>query len=88
MTFRGEARGAHAHKECHQFLIAASGSFEVVLDDGVNKRTVLLNRPFMVCMFLLGFGQQNKGFLLVPFAWFWHLKDIWRMIIFVVMRIL
>lgn len=42
----GEARGAHAHKQCHQFLIAASGSFEVVLDDGVNKRTVLLNRPF------------------------------------------
>ena len=42
----GEARGAHAHKACHQFLIAASGSFEVMLDDGVNKRTVLLNRPF------------------------------------------
>ena len=38
--------GAHAHKECHQFLIAMSGSFEVVLDDGMNKRTVLLNRPF------------------------------------------
>ena len=42
----GESRGAHAHKECHQFLIAASGSFEVVLDDGKNKRTVVLNRPF------------------------------------------
>ena len=42
----GEDRGAHAHKECHQFIIAASGSFEVVLDDGTNKRTVLLNRPF------------------------------------------
>lgn len=42
----GEDRGAHAHKECHQFLVAASGSYEVVLDDGVNKRTVLLNRPF------------------------------------------
>ena len=42
----GEARGAHAHKQCHQFLVAASGSFEVVLDDGVNKRTVFLNRPF------------------------------------------
>ena len=42
----GEARGAHAHKECHQFLIAASGSYEVVLDDGTNKRTVMLNRPF------------------------------------------
>ena len=42
----GEARGAHAHKQCHQFLIAGSGSFEVALDDGTNKRTVMLNRPF------------------------------------------
>lgn len=42
----GETRGAHAHRECHQFLVAVSGSYEVVLDDGINKRTVLLNRPF------------------------------------------
>ena len=42
----GEARGAHAHKECHQFLVAASGSFEVELDDGHETRTVYLNRPF------------------------------------------
>lgn len=42
----GESRGAHAHKECHQFLIAASGAFEVLLDDGNTKRTVLLNRPY------------------------------------------
>lgn len=42
----GEARGAHAHKECHQFIIAASGSFEVAMDDGTNKKTVTLNRPF------------------------------------------
>ena len=41
----GESRGAHAHKECHQFLIAASGSFEVLVDDGITKRQVLLNRP-------------------------------------------
>lgn len=41
----GESRGAHAHKECHQFLVAASGSFEVLLDDGVTKRQVLMNRP-------------------------------------------
>ena len=40
----GESRGAHSHKECHQFLIAASGSFEVLLDDGKTKRLVLLNR--------------------------------------------
>ncbi|HSU49375.1 MAG TPA: FdtA/QdtA family cupin domain-containing protein [Segetibacter sp.] len=40
----GESRGAHAHKECHQFLIAASGSFEVLLEDGITKRQVQLNR--------------------------------------------
>lgn len=41
----GESRGAHAHKECHQFLIAATGSFEVELFDGAVRRTVSLNRP-------------------------------------------
>ncbi len=41
----GESRGAHAHIECHQFLVASSGSFEVLLDDGISKRHVLLNRP-------------------------------------------
>ncbi|KIA82895.1 WxcM domain-containing protein [Kaistella solincola] len=41
----GESRGSHAHAECHQFLIAASGSFEVSLDDGKFKRQVFLNRP-------------------------------------------
>jgi hypothetical protein len=43
----GESRGGHAHKECHQFLIAASGSFEVLLDDGKTKRMVQLNRPYI-----------------------------------------
>ena len=42
----GESRGAHAHKKCHQFLVAASGSFEVQLDDGKVKKTVMLNQPF------------------------------------------
>lgn len=42
----GESRGAHAHKECHQVLIAASGSFEVLLNDGFTQRLVQLNRPF------------------------------------------
>ena len=43
----GESRGAHSHIECHQFLIAASGSFEVLLDDGRTKRLVQLNRPYI-----------------------------------------
>jgi hypothetical protein len=42
----GESRGAHAHKQCHQFLVAASGSFEILMDDGKNKKIVSLNRPY------------------------------------------
>lgn len=41
----GESRGAHAHIKCHQFLIAVSGSFEILLDDGNYKKTISLNRP-------------------------------------------
>lgn len=41
----GESRGAHAHKECHQFLVAVSGSFEVLLNDGSESRTVSLKSP-------------------------------------------
>ncbi|MEO6723439.1 MAG: FdtA/QdtA family cupin domain-containing protein [Ferruginibacter sp.] len=41
----GESRGAHSHKQCHQVLIAASGAFEVLLEDGNTSRQVLLNRP-------------------------------------------
>jgi len=43
----GESRGSHAHKDCHQFIIAASGSFDIMLDDGINKKIVNLNRPFL-----------------------------------------
>lgn len=41
----GESRGAHAHILCHQFLIAVSGSFEVLLDDGREQKNVFLNKP-------------------------------------------
>ena len=42
----GESRGGHAHKALYQLIIAASGSFNVTLDDGRVKRTVTLNRPY------------------------------------------
>jgi oxalate decarboxylase/phosphoglucose isomerase-like protein (cupin superfamily) len=41
----GESRGAHAHKELEQFVVAASGSFSITLDDGETKKTFTLNRP-------------------------------------------
>jgi len=42
----GSDRGAHAHKELQQFMIAMSGSFDVVLDDGVDKQRFQLNRSY------------------------------------------
>jgi hypothetical protein len=41
----GEDRGAHAHKECHQLLIAVTGAFEVEVFDGKQKSRFLLNQP-------------------------------------------
>jgi len=58
----GEDRGAHAHKECHQFLIAASGSFEIELNDGSSKRTVSLNRPYYGLHIPPGVWAAEKGF--------------------------
>lgn len=42
----GESRGAHAHRDLEQLIIAASGSFTVTLDDGNSKRSFFLNRPY------------------------------------------
>lgn len=42
----GESRGSHAHRELEQLIVAASGSFTVVMDDGVNKKRFFLNRPY------------------------------------------
>ncbi len=52
----GESRGTHAHKELYQFVVAVSGSFDVVLDDGENKKRFTLNRP-------------HQGLLIVPGMW-------------------
>ncbi len=42
----GESRGGHAHKELEQFIIAANGSFDVLLDDGYNSMKFHLNRSY------------------------------------------
>ena len=44
----GAERGGHAHKVLQQFIIAVSGSFDVTIDDGSERRTVTLNRPFNI----------------------------------------
>jgi dTDP-4-dehydrorhamnose 3,5-epimerase-like enzyme len=42
----GESRGGHAHRDLQQFIIAASGSFDVVVDDGVHRERFFLNRSY------------------------------------------
>lgn len=42
----GESRGGHAHKRLKQVIIALSGSFQVTLDNGHERKTVLLNHPW------------------------------------------
>jgi hypothetical protein len=58
----GEDRGAHAHKVCNQFLVAASGSFEIELNDGRIKRTVMLNRPYFGLFIPPGIWAAEKSF--------------------------
>ena len=58
----GEDRGAHAHKELKQLIIAASGSFDVTLDDGNVKRTFNLNRPYHGLLIVPGIWRDLKNF--------------------------
>lgn len=58
----GSKRGMHAHKHCHEVLIAAGGSFEVELYDGTNKRTILLNSPMYGLYIPPGVWATEKGY--------------------------
>ena len=54
----GEDRGGHAHKNLQQLIVAVSGSFNVLLDDGQNKKIVTLNRPDYGLMVVPGIWRQ------------------------------
>lgn len=57
----GAERGAHAHKSIFQLIIAASGSFDVVLNDGSISRTFTLNRPYQGLLVYPGiWGELNN----------------------------
>ena len=55
-------RGGHAHIELMQCLIALSGSFDVVLDDGKNKKVVTLNRPDVGLIIPTGIWRELENF--------------------------
>lgn len=58
----GESRGAHAHKELSQLIVAVSGSFNVTLDDGNVKRTFTLNRPYQGLYVVPGIWRDLSDF--------------------------
>lgn len=55
-------RGGHAHKELNQLIIAASGSFNVVLDDGKRQKTFNLNQPNFGLLIKPGLWRELKNF--------------------------
>lgn len=58
----GESRGAHAHKSLFQLIVAASGSFRITLDDGANKKSFLLNRPYQGLLVKPGIWRDIDDF--------------------------
>lgn len=58
----GEVRGGHAYKENQEFIVALSGSFDVVLDDGIEKKTFSLNRSYNGLYVPKGMWREMKNF--------------------------
>ena len=58
----GSARGGHAHIELEQYIIAACGSYDVILDDGKNKKNFTLNRPNLALHILPGMWRELDNF--------------------------
>lgn len=77
----GGSRGAHAHKELQQLIVAASGSFDVTLDDGNVKRTFTLNRPYQGLLVVPEFGGTSIISQLVLYVLFWLQKNTMKVII-------
>lgn len=58
----GSERGGHAHKKLYQIIIAASGSFDIILDDGRNKKIIQLNRPYYGLFVVPGIWREILNF--------------------------
>lgn len=58
----GSERGGHAHKNLYQLIVAASGSFDVILDDGTNRKIVELKRPYYGLMVVPGIWREIVNF--------------------------
>lgn len=55
-------RGGHSHREQYEFLVALSGSFDVILNDGNQQKTISLNKPFEGLLVTNGIWRELKNF--------------------------
>ncbi len=58
----GESRGAHGHKQLEQIVVAASGSFDITINDGITERTFSLNRPYIGLYIKPGLWRDLNNF--------------------------
>ena len=58
----GEVRGGHAYKENQEFIVALSGSFDVILDDGKERKTYSLNRSYYGLYVPKGIWREMNNF--------------------------
>lgn len=58
----GSERGGHAHKDLQQFLVALSGSFDVVLNDGKQEQIITLNKPYEGLLINSGIWRELRNF--------------------------
>lgn len=58
----GEGRGGHAYRDTEEFIIALSGSFDVIVDDGIEKKTFHLNRSYYGLYIPKGLWREIKNF--------------------------
>lgn len=58
----GESRGGHAFKQNQEFIVALSGAFDVIVDDGINKKVITLNRSYYGLYIPAGLWRTMENF--------------------------
>ena len=84
----GSFRGGHAHKHCREVIVAVSGSFTITLDNGREKKSYTLNRPYQGLLVDTDIWRTLDDFHQVLCALCWQKTSLMRMITSVIIKIL
>lgn len=82
----GEARGGHVYKENQEFIVALSGSFDVMLDDGVEQKIFSLNRSYYGLYVPKGLWRCMDNFQRILWLLYYHPLHILLLIIYMIMN--